>query len=170
MNKAFVTFAKDGATNAQDAMALLVQQIKGGKPPAPYRGTATCYIEFGGDRVARFDADFLARFKQCDPSLLDGLEAFAPLGRSEYWGLESSARRWIAAPLFSDLTFMESRKPFVANDIVEFVYSLPDRYRYRGRLYQTMLLGAFPEYYRHIPWANIGIPIGRPRVRAGCTR
>jgi len=117
----------------------------------------------GRESLDRFDAGFLARFKQCDPSLLDGLEAFAPLGRSEYWGLESSARRWIAAPLFSDLTFMESRKPFVANDIVEFVYSLPDRYRYRGRLYQTMLLGAFPEYYRHIPWANIGIPIGRPR-------
>jgi sulfide:quinone oxidoreductase len=39
---------------------VLVHQIKGGEAPAPYRGTAICYIEFGGDRVARFDANFLS--------------------------------------------------------------------------------------------------------------
>jgi len=117
----------------------------------------------GRETLDRFDAAYLARVRHCDISLLDGLEAFAPLGRSEYWGLEASSRRWIGGPLLADLTFMESRKPFVANDVVEFVYSLPDRYRYRGRLYKAMLLGAFPEYFRCIPWANIGIPIGRPR-------
>ena len=117
----------------------------------------------GRESLDRFDAGYIARSKHCDISLLDGLEAFAPLGRSEYWGLEASSRRWIGAPLFIELTFMEVRRPFVANDVVEFVYSLPDRCRYRGRLYVAMLLGAFPEYYRHIPWANIGIPIGRPR-------
>lgn len=45
---------------ARTLAEVLIHQIKGGEPPAPYRGTATCYIEFGGDRVARFDANFLS--------------------------------------------------------------------------------------------------------------
>jgi sulfide:quinone oxidoreductase len=40
---------------------VLVHQIRGGDPPPPYRGVATCYIEFGGPEVARFDANFLTR-------------------------------------------------------------------------------------------------------------
>jgi len=129
-------------------------------------GGDTClrgdYLQ-GRRSMNRFDAGFIAAYKHCDVSLLDGLDAFAPLGRSEYWLLENSARRWVAAPLLFELTYMESRKPFLANDLVEFIFSLPDDYRYRGRLYYAMLLGAFPEYFKGIAWANIGIPIGWPR-------
>ena len=39
---------------------VLIHQIRGGSPPEPYRGLATCYIEFGGSKVARFDANFLS--------------------------------------------------------------------------------------------------------------
>ena len=45
---------------ARTLAEVLIHQIKGGEPPGPYRGAATCYIEFGGDRVARFDANFLS--------------------------------------------------------------------------------------------------------------
>ena len=45
---------------ARTLAAVLVHQLRGGPPPAPYRGLATCYIEFGDDRVARFDANFLS--------------------------------------------------------------------------------------------------------------
>jgi sulfide:quinone oxidoreductase len=38
---------------------VLVHQLRGGDPPQPYQGMATCYIEFGGTKVARFDANFL---------------------------------------------------------------------------------------------------------------
>src|SRR5262249_51326905 len=38
---------------------VLVHRLKGGDEPPPYPGIATCYIEFGGAEVARFDADFL---------------------------------------------------------------------------------------------------------------
>ena len=62
-----------------------------------------------------------------------------------------------------ELTFMESRKPYAANEIIDLVYSLPQDYRFRGRLYKTMLLRTFSRYYRTIPWANIGVPISLPR-------
>jgi len=38
---------------------VLVHRIAGGASPAPFQGIVTCYIESGGDRVARFEADFL---------------------------------------------------------------------------------------------------------------
>jgi sulfide:quinone oxidoreductase len=44
---------------ARTLAEVLIQQIRGGEGPAPYRGLATCYIEMGGTKVARFDADFL---------------------------------------------------------------------------------------------------------------
>ncbi|MFZ0249394.1 MAG: FAD-dependent oxidoreductase [Acidimicrobiales bacterium] len=45
---------------ARTLAEVLIHQIRGGDAPAPYQGTATCYIEFGGARVARFDANFLS--------------------------------------------------------------------------------------------------------------
>jgi sulfide:quinone oxidoreductase len=45
---------------ARTLAEVLVHEIRGGQPPEPYRGLATCYIEFGGSRVARFDANFLS--------------------------------------------------------------------------------------------------------------
>ena len=111
----------------------------------------------------RYDPDYVARYKRCDRRYLDGIERYAPLGRSEYWVLEASLRRWVAAPYLFELTFMESRKPFAANDLVELAYSLPDEYRYRGLLYRTMLLRTFPLFYRAVPNANTGLPISLPR-------
>ena len=45
---------------ARTLAEVLVHQIRGGDTPDAYRGTATCYIEFGGTKVARFDANFLS--------------------------------------------------------------------------------------------------------------
>lgn len=38
----------------------LTALFRGGKYPPPFDGRASCYIEFGGDRVARVDIDFLS--------------------------------------------------------------------------------------------------------------
>jgi sulfide:quinone oxidoreductase len=38
---------------------VLVHRIRGGDSPAAYAGIATCYIEFGGAEVAKFDVNFL---------------------------------------------------------------------------------------------------------------
>jgi sulfide:quinone oxidoreductase len=45
---------------ARTLAEVLIHQLKGGDAPEAYRGQATCYIEFGGPRVARFDANFLS--------------------------------------------------------------------------------------------------------------
>ena len=45
---------------ARTLAEVLIHQIKGGEAPGDYLGKATCYIEFGGAKVARFDANFLS--------------------------------------------------------------------------------------------------------------
>jgi sulfide:quinone oxidoreductase len=39
---------------------VLIHQIRGGDAPEHYQGKVTCYIEFGGPEVARFEANFLS--------------------------------------------------------------------------------------------------------------
>jgi sulfide:quinone oxidoreductase len=38
---------------------VLVHRLRGGAEPPPYPGIATCYIEFGGAEVAKFEVNFL---------------------------------------------------------------------------------------------------------------
>jgi sulfide:quinone oxidoreductase len=38
---------------------VLVHRLRGGDDPAEYQGIATCYVEFGGAEVAKFDVNFL---------------------------------------------------------------------------------------------------------------
>lgn len=45
---------------ARTLAEVLIHQIRGGHAPEDYRGKATCYIEFGGTKVARFEANFLS--------------------------------------------------------------------------------------------------------------
>jgi sulfide:quinone oxidoreductase len=44
---------------AGTAADVLVHRLRGGADPAAYPGIATCYIEFGGAEVAKFDVNFL---------------------------------------------------------------------------------------------------------------
>ena len=38
---------------------VLIHRLRGGQDPAAYQGVASCYIEFGGPEVAKFDVNFL---------------------------------------------------------------------------------------------------------------
>jgi len=61
-------------------------------------------------------------------------------------------------------------KPFLDNDLVEFLYSLPDDFRRDGKLYHHMLLKFYPDYFATIPWQQTGKPISKQasvKVRKG---
>ena len=49
-------FAEGEAKTVAD---VIVHKVRGGADPKPYAGIAGCYIEFGDDRVAKVDVDFL---------------------------------------------------------------------------------------------------------------
>jgi sulfide:quinone oxidoreductase len=44
---------------ARVAAKAIISEIRGDPSPAPYDGAGSCYVEFGGDLVARVDVNFL---------------------------------------------------------------------------------------------------------------
>ena len=79
------------AENEASTLAdVLVHQLRGGDPPEPFEGKVTCYIEFGGPMVARFDGNFLG-----GPSPVGTfIEASEEMAASKVEFGASRRRRW----------------------------------------------------------------------------
>jgi sulfide:quinone oxidoreductase len=45
---------------ARVVAAEIIAELRGGVGPEAYNGAGACYVEFGGDRVARVDVDFFS--------------------------------------------------------------------------------------------------------------
>ncbi len=73
---------------------VLIHQIRGGAEPAPFPGIATCYIEFGGAEVAKFDVNFLGgpkpfgEFTAPSPELAASKREFGAVRRRRWFGYE----------------------------------------------------------------------------------
>jgi len=80
---------------ARTLAEVIAHQIRGGTPPEPYRGIATCYIEFGGSKVARFDANFLSgptpfgTFDAASEATAASKVEFGATRRRRWFGMES---------------------------------------------------------------------------------
>lgn len=53
------------------------------------------------------------------------------------------------------------RYPLMSNELMEFCFSLPEKYRRLSRLDRKAMLVAYPEYFAEIPWQFTGLPPGR---------
>jgi asparagine synthase (glutamine-hydrolysing) len=69
-------------------------------------------------------------------------------------------RRFTNMGTVNGLIKTNQRKPFFDNDIIELIFSLPDEYRLRNKIYSAMLLKYFPLYFSNIPWQKTGRPVG----------
>ncbi len=65
-------------------------------------------------------------------------------------------RRFTNMGTVNQLDYIEQRKPFIDNELLEFVFSLPDKYRYKNQLYSKMLVRFFPTLFRDIRWQSTG--------------
>jgi len=52
------------------------------------------------------------------------------------------------------------RNPYLDCQLIDFILSLPRELLSDGRTFHRMLLEEHPEYFRNIPYANTGVPIG----------
>ncbi|MFC1586342.1 asparagine synthase-related protein [Fibrobacterota bacterium] len=75
--------------------------------------------------------------------------------------ISNRGRRLVNLGIQGSSKTVEQRKPFMSNEIIEFIYSLPDDYRLNGRLYHSALLTVFPGWFEKIPWQKTGIPISQ---------
>lgn len=71
----------------------LIAEARGGQEPPPYDGRGSCYIEFGEDRIARVDIDFLSgpektgEFNAPSLALREEKVEFGASRRSRWFGL-----------------------------------------------------------------------------------
>ena len=64
-------------------------------------------------------------------------------------------RLWIARGV-------DYRLPFLDNRFQELLFATPTAMKRHNRLYRTMLLAAFPDYFKEIPWQATGLPLTWP--------
>ncbi|MGH2388108.1 MAG: NAD(P)/FAD-dependent oxidoreductase, partial [Chloroflexota bacterium] len=78
---------------ARVVAASLIAELQAGEQPEAYTGMGSCYVEFGGGRVARVDVDFLSGPTPTgtyrDPSVALSAEKrlFESSRRSRWFGL-----------------------------------------------------------------------------------
>ncbi len=116
------------------------------------------------------DRQFIAGMLRCTPELLGSFEDYLSAPKTDSFFLQNQTRRIIACNLRYRRTFVENREPFYDTRLVEFAYALPDSLRYRGQIYNLMLLHRFPEFFNHIPWEQRSIPISWPPVMLRAAR
>lgn len=73
--------------------------------------------------------------------------------------MSNRVRRFTVMGSVNALTMVEQRKPFLDNDLFNFILSIPDEYRLNNRIYSRALLKMFPDFFIDIPWQKTGRPI-----------
>jgi sulfide:quinone oxidoreductase len=86
--------AGEFAENAGRAAAYaIIAELKGETESEPFKGTGTCYIEFGSGRVGRVDVEFLSGdsprgiFTKPSDELVDQKQRFGSARRTRWFGL-----------------------------------------------------------------------------------
>lgn len=110
----------------------------------------------------RIHKDIAAKFYKGQTYLTDIENSIYDLPHPEPHLLVNRVRRYTNMGTVNLLPYTEHRKPFMDMEILEFVLSIPDAYRLNNRLYASMLLKIFPEYFVDIPWQKSGKTIDKP--------
>jgi sulfide:quinone oxidoreductase len=82
-------FAEAAARVVADDIAA---RLTGGEPPPPYEGAGNCYVEFGGGRVGKVEANFFggpqptARLVEPTREIAAEKESFGPARRERWFG------------------------------------------------------------------------------------
>ncbi len=111
--------------------------------------------------------ELIARRMGCESDLLGDFDDYLGMRTIDFYFLKNRVRRFTYAGAKIAQPFFEERAPFFDNELMEFVYSIPDRFRLHSHIYKITLLRTFPDYFRSIPWAKTSEAIGwsQPRRR-----
>ena len=100
--------------------------------------------EFYARNFARLEPAFKATF--------DNIHADQPFAISNIWDMENRQRRGAFQSFPIERYFCTCRSPYLDYELVDFLASVPARYRFQQRVYKRMLVREFPEA-AHVPWA-----------------
>ncbi|NJL55861.1 hypothetical protein HC928_12215 [bacterium] len=80
-------------------------------------------------------------------------------GKTEYEIYRNRGRRLIRLGTRLSETYMSVRYPFFDNAFFDLGMGIPTSIRRDSYIYKKMLLHAFPQYFKTIPWQQLGFPI-----------
>ena len=86
-------------------------------------------------------------------------DSYADIQKIEASLFTNRVRRYTAHMLNIELHQHEPLLPYIDNDIIDFIYSLPDSYRFGNQLYADMCLKFYAPYFKSIPWNRTNLPI-----------
>jgi asparagine synthase (glutamine-hydrolysing) len=95
-------------------------------------------------------------------------KVFERIGSGHALYVEQRNHRAITADTFWKSWFF-IRYPFADNALQELLAATPISWRRNVALYKEVLLEAFPEYYRDIPWQRTNVPVSSPDWLADLT-
>lgn len=138
----------------------------------------------GGDGLAGgghlFDgADFEGHLRRrlafdpiAHPDLTTALRSyFDRLGSAHAFYIDHRMRSFtVYGPLLGTFAGVGYRLPFMDNAFQERLYAVPVGFKADNRLYRQLLLRAFPDYFRQIPWQSTGVPLSWPPWAARLAR
>lgn len=88
-------------------------------------------------------------------------DSFFDIEKEDCYFIDTRLRRFTNVGTTEVSRLIENRKPFIDNELIEYIFSLPDDYRHRGRLYHASLIRRFPAYFKKVPYQALGYPIGK---------
>ena len=88
-------------------------------------------------------------------------DSFYNVLHQDAYFIDTRVRRFTNMGAFGYSRIVEIRRPLIDNDLIDFLYSISDDYRYKSKLYNKTLLYKYPEYYESIPWQKTGYPISK---------
>lgn len=125
-------------------------------------------LVFGGSYLKSTHLD-----RKVDPSIIrnnthtqKNVTNFDPwymINKTDPYFINNRVRRFANSGLISTETIIPTRRPFFNNELIHFIYGIPDSLRYKDYIYKKVLLKAFPKLFRSIPWQASGYPISYPR-------
>jgi asparagine synthase (glutamine-hydrolysing) len=88
---------------------------------------------------------------------------FSRVGSAHAFYIDHRMRSFtLYGPLLATFAGVEYRLPFMDNAFQERLFAAPLAHKVGNRLYRCMLLRAFPDYFRRIPWQSTGVPLSWP--------
>ncbi|MCD6023291.1 MAG: hypothetical protein K0Q91_207 [Fibrobacteria bacterium] len=116
------------------------------------------------------DAAFAARSYGEQARWTDPGDDYARGPHTDPFVLANRVRRLTVAGNLEIDDRVEQRKPFMDVDLLDFLYALPDEYRWKGKLYHRALLRMRPDLFGGVPWQKTGLPLSAGEGPLGWAR
>ena len=88
-------------------------------------------------------------------------DSFYDISHQDPYFIDTRVRKFTNMGLIGYSRNSETRRPFIDNDLIDFLYSISDNYRYKSKLFNMTLLYKYPEYYCKIPYQKTGYSISK---------